>query len=175
MRVIILGRESRHPRRAMPQPASRPPGRRRPLENGTDQRGVCGIALASLHGVRRSVLLGQGLYYLATGLWPLVHMRSFEAVTGPKVDRWLVKTVGSLIAVAGASLVAASANEQPSAEAVVLSAGTAVAMALVDTVYAARGRVSPVYLLDAVPEAAIVVAVIGRPLRRPGHPRGRAR
>lgn len=39
----------------------------------------------------------QGIYYVASGLWPLLHMRSFEAVTGPKRDKWLVNTVGALI------------------------------------------------------------------------------
>lgn len=30
-------------------------------------------------------------------LWPLLHMRSFEAVLGPKTDRWLVRTVAGLM------------------------------------------------------------------------------
>ncbi len=34
---------------------------------------------------------------MATGLWPLVHRRSFEAVTGRKTYWWLVNTVGSLL------------------------------------------------------------------------------
>jgi hypothetical protein len=28
----------------------------------------------------------QGAYFLVTGVWPLVHMPSFLAVTGPKTD-----------------------------------------------------------------------------------------
>ncbi len=40
----------------------------------------------------------QGLYLLLTGMWPLVHYRSFEWVSGPKVDDWLVKCVGGLAA-----------------------------------------------------------------------------
>lgn len=28
----------------------------------------------------------QGTFYLATGIWPLVHIESFVAVTGPKTD-----------------------------------------------------------------------------------------
>ena len=43
----------------------------------------------------------QGIFYVATGVWPIVHLRSFEAVTGPKLEGWLVKTVGALIAVVG--------------------------------------------------------------------------
>jgi hypothetical protein len=33
--------------------------------------------------------------------------RSFEAVTGPKRDDWLVKTIGGLIAMVGATLIGA--------------------------------------------------------------------
>lgn len=51
--------------------------------------------------------LGQGPYYFATGVWPLVSMRTFEAVPGPKTDRWLVKTVGVLDAAVEAALIAA--------------------------------------------------------------------
>ena len=40
----------------------------------------------------------QGVYWAPFGLWPLVDMRSFEAVTGRKRDRWLVNTVGLLLA-----------------------------------------------------------------------------
>src|SRR5690606_20176976 len=47
----------------------------------------------------------QGWYYLASGVWPLVHYRSFIAVTGPKADDWLVRTFGALIAVVGVELV----------------------------------------------------------------------
>ena len=40
---------------------------------------------------------GAGAFYLATGLWPILHLRSFEAVTGPKLEGWLIKTAGTLI------------------------------------------------------------------------------
>ena len=49
----------------------------------------------------------QAAYVVLTGLWPIVHVRSFTAVTGSKTDLWLVKTVGALISVIG--LVIASA------------------------------------------------------------------
>ena len=45
----------------------------------------------------RSLALAQGLCFTATGLWPLMHMPSFEAVTDPKEDKWLVRTVGVLV------------------------------------------------------------------------------
>ncbi len=54
--------------------------------------------------IARATALGQGAFWLAAGVWPLLHYRSFEAVTGPKQDDWLVKTIGGLIAVVGATL-----------------------------------------------------------------------
>jgi hypothetical protein len=48
----------------------------------------------------------QGVYYALTGLWPLVSIRTFKAVTGEKTDNlptgfdsdhWLVMTVSVLI------------------------------------------------------------------------------
>jgi uncharacterized protein YciI len=38
-------------------------------------------------GLRRAVALIQAAEYVATGVWPLVSMSTFEAVTGPKMDR----------------------------------------------------------------------------------------
>ncbi|MGE3500053.1 MAG: hypothetical protein AB7N53_19505, partial [Candidatus Binatia bacterium] len=55
----------------------------------------------------RSPALVQGIYFFTTGVWPLIHRASFEAVTGPKVDYWLVETVGILVAVIGLTLLAA--------------------------------------------------------------------
>jgi hypothetical protein len=43
----------------------------------------------------------QGTANLMGGLWPLLHLKSFEAVFGPKTDRWLVKTVSGLLVVNG--------------------------------------------------------------------------
>ena len=98
----------------------------------------------------------QAIFYIASGIWPLVSMRTFEAVTGPKVDRWLVKTVGVLVAVIGSGLALASRRRQLAPEIVLVAAGSAAALATIDTVYVAKRRISPVYLLDAVAEIALV-------------------
>jgi hypothetical protein len=45
----------------------------------------------------------QGWFYLLTGLWAILDIDSFQRVTGPKVDLWLVKTVGVLVIVIGAT------------------------------------------------------------------------
>jgi hypothetical protein len=91
-------------------------------------------------------------------VWPLVSLRSFEAVTGPKHDDWLVRTVGLLVAAVGATLAVAAARGRLTPEVRGLAAGSAAALAAVDVVYAGRGRIAPVYLLDAVLEAGFVAA-----------------
>lgn len=105
----------------------------------------------------------QGVYFLATGVWPLVSMRTFEAVTGPKADRWLVKTVGLLVAVIGSSLILD--RRRPSPGSAALGVGSALALGGVDVVYAARRRISPIYLLDAVAEAVLVAMWLTRRVR----------
>ena len=58
-----------------------------------------------LNGFGRRGLAGlQAAYYVGTGLWSLVHRRSFERVTGPKREYWLVRTVGALAVAIGAAL-----------------------------------------------------------------------
>ena len=52
-----------------------------------------------MNGLMLTLAMIQGAYFLATGIWPLLHLASFMRVTGPKTDRWLVKTVGALVAV----------------------------------------------------------------------------
>lgn len=101
--------------------------------------------------------LVQGLYFLATGLWPLFNIRTFQAVTGPKTDLWLVKTVGVLITVIGGVLVTASVRQRVDFETVLLAVASAGAMIVIDTWYALRRVVSPIYLLDAVVELVFVV------------------
>jgi hypothetical protein len=39
----------------------------------------------------------HGAFNVVSGLWPLLHLPSFELVSGPKVDRWLVRTVAGLL------------------------------------------------------------------------------
>ena len=105
------------------------------------------------------VLEAQALYFAATGIWPLLHMRSFEAVTGPKVDRWLVKTVGLCVACIGGALWAAARNDRVTPEIRGLAVSSSLALTGIDVYYSAKGRISPVYLLDAVAELGIVAAL----------------
>src|SRR5688500_5409338 len=86
-------------------------------------------------------------------------MRSFLRVTGPKTDLWLVRTVGLLILVIGATLALAGLRRHASLELAVLAIGGALALAAVDCVYVAAGRISRIDLLDAAVEIPLAVAL----------------
>jgi len=110
-------------------------------------------------GDRQNALaIGQGVYFAATGIWPIVDMRSFEAVTGPKVDKWLVRTVGVLVAAIGGALISAGARRAVTPEIAGLAIGSAAGLVLIDVIYASRGRISKIYLADAAAEAAVITA-----------------
>jgi hypothetical protein len=99
----------------------------------------------------------QGWFYVLTGLWSLIDLDSFQAVTGPKTDLWLVRTVGVLVLVVGGVLLVAAARRRVGAELVMLAVGCALGLAGIDVVYTANGTIAPVYLLDAAAELGLVV------------------
>jgi hypothetical protein len=107
-------------------------------------------------GMALGLARGQGAYYIVTGVWPLVSMRSFEAVLGPKVDRWLVKTVSGLLLSIGMAQLSADRAALPTVRR--LSLATAGTLLAVDCIYAVRGRISRMYLLDAAVEAGLITA-----------------
>jgi hypothetical protein len=113
-----------------------------------------GTALARIHGVANT--LG--------GLWPLVHLSSFEAIFGPKTDRWLVKTVSGLLIVNGLTQLTAKRTPDGISQARRIGVGTAATLATIDLVYAPTGRISKMYLLDAAMEIGWILAWIRRPL-----------
>jgi hypothetical protein len=98
----------------------------------------------------------QGLYYLVTGVWPLVHIDSFQAVTGPKTDLWLVYTVGALIGVIGLVLLNAARAGRVTADIILLAVGSAVALTAIDVIFVARQVIAPIYLADAAAEVVLI-------------------
>ena len=63
----------------------------------------------------------QAVYYIVTGVWPLVGIDTFQAVTGPKTDNlptggegdhWLVMTVAVLVLVVGPALLIAAVRRR---------------------------------------------------------------
>jgi hypothetical protein len=115
----------------------------------------------------------QAIYYLVTGIFPLLSMRGFETITGPKTDRWLVKTVGLLLAVIGGTLALASRRGHLAPEMVLLAAGSAGALATIDVAYVAKRRIWPIFLLDAVVETGLVIGWMHLWRQRLGYEAGR--
>jgi len=109
--------------------------------------------------VARAALLVQGTFYVLTGVWPLLAMWSFELVTGPKTDDWLVRMVGLLAASIGVTLLAAASRRRVTSEVRLLAVVSALSFAAIDLVYALTGRISAVYLLDAGVELTFAAAV----------------
>lgn len=112
---------------------------------------------------KREVALAQAVYYLPTSIWPILHIRSFEWITGPKVDRWLVKTVAGLIGVAGGTIGLAAGRDRLTTEVEWLGIGTALTLATIDLIYVGKRRIRPVYLLDAVANFALIAGYLTAP------------
>ncbi len=105
----------------------------------------------------------QAAYYLGSGTWPLLHRRSFEAITGPKHDFWLARTVGGLTVALGLGLRRGSRDRDGvSADLRVTAIAAAIALGAVDVIGVARGRIRPVYLVDAALQAALIAGWLGR-------------
>jgi hypothetical protein len=100
----------------------------------------------------------HGSFFIAGGLWPVLHIRSFEAITGPKFDRWLVKTVGLLLSVIGVGLLRAAKEGRVTSELRFIGSGASIALTAIDVVYVSRRRISPIYLLDGVAHMTAVLA-----------------
>lgn len=109
----------------------------------------------------------QGLYCLVTGVWPLVSIETFQAVTGQKTDHlvtgragdhWLVNTVGVLVIVNALVLLLAAWRNRPTPEVVLLAVGSALGLVAIDVIYVAREVLSPIYLADAALEGAFILS-----------------
>lgn len=107
---------------------------------------------------RGALALAHGVFNVVSGVWPMVHRRSFEAALGPKVDYWLVNTVAGLMVANGLAQMAGARTDAGQEAARRIGLGTASTLALIDLVYVPRGRISPAYLLDAAVEAGWVAA-----------------
>ncbi|MEV8195415.1 MULTISPECIES: hypothetical protein [Rhodococcus] len=100
----------------------------------------------------------HGAFNLVGGLWPLVHRRSFEAVFGPKHDRWLQYTTAGLLAGNGMVQLSVADTAEGHRYARRLGVSTAAVLFAIDLIYAPPGRIPKTYPADAVMEAGWLVA-----------------
>src|SRR5690606_23243628 len=106
---------------------------------------------------RAVIAIIQSIYYLLTGLWGLLHIESFMAVTGPKFDIWLVKMVSVLIIVVSLVLLLSGYRKKVTLEIIVLAIGSAIGFIAIDVYYVSIDRIDEVYLLDALAEAMLII------------------
>jgi hypothetical protein len=107
----------------------------------------------------RAILFIQGAYYFFTGIWPLVNLSTFEAVTGPKTDDWLVQTVGVLAAVIGAAILVGVARRPPTRETLTLAILSIVGFVAVDLIFVSLGIIGRIYLVDAAIQGALLMGL----------------
>jgi cytochrome b subunit of formate dehydrogenase len=117
---------------------------------------VCAIPLRP--NSQRACIWAHALYFIIGGLWAVVGRRSFEVVTGPKADYWLVRTVGGLLTVSGLVIASASIRDRITPEIRWLAIGSSSVLVAIDAIFAAKGRIRAIYWLDA---AANVVLISG--------------
>jgi hypothetical protein len=93
--------------------------------------------MAQLNARASLIAWSQGSYFAATGIWPLISIRSFQAVTGRKTDHlvtgseadhWLVNTVGVLVLSIGVTLLVAAWRRNVAVETAVLGVSSALAL-----------------------------------------------
>jgi len=104
----------------------------------------------------RAVAAAHGIYYVVTGVWPILSLGTFEAVSGPKTEDWLVRTVGVVLTIVGLTLISAALKNDLGAPVRVLAIGSAASLAFVDFFYALRGVIWPIYMLDGVGEVLLI-------------------
>lgn len=98
---------------------------------------------------RAKVALAHGAYLVAMGLWPLLHLRSFELATGPKPEGWLAKGMGAMMTNIGAALLYAARRREVRPPLRLLGTATALSFAAMDFWYAGiRRRIAPTYLIN---------------------------
>lgn len=99
----------------------------------------------------------HGIFNIVSGIWPVAHMRSFEAVLGRKTDHWLVYTVAGLLFSAGVTQLFAADDRSSLEQSRRIGVGCAATLATIDLVYAPSGRISRMYLFDALAEIGWVI------------------
>ena len=102
------------------------------------------------------VSLAHIAYWVFGAAWPLVNIKSFERVTGHKREDWLVRTVALLMLSVVATLFTMRRTRRDDETMRVMGATSAAALGTVALVGPLAGRISPVYLMDALVDLGLM-------------------
>ncbi len=94
----------------------------------------------------------QGVFNLVGGAWPIVSLRTFEWVFGPKTDVFLQKASGGLFLTTGLALLTTQPTGKDIRRARRIGIAAAATYLIIDLVYVPRGEIRKTYLLDALME-----------------------
>ncbi|HEY7875451.1 MAG TPA: hypothetical protein VIG64_10045 [Actinomycetota bacterium] len=101
----------------------------------------------------------QGIFNVLGGAWPIVSLRTFEAIYGPKkLDVYLQKTSGALFMASGLALLRTERSEESVRAARRIGMGVAAAYLAIDLIYVPEGEIHKTYLLDAAMEIGWLAA-----------------
>ena len=119
--------------------------------------------------LQKYLMIAQGTYTLITAIWALMDIDSFMAVTGPKTDIWLVKTVAALLVPIAISLLYPVFFESTFWQPFLLGCTTAIALAIIDFYYSANDVISNIYMWDGVAESVFAMVWMYLFLNRSRH------
>jgi len=98
---------------------------------------------------RKTTLFLQSLFYLFTGIWPLMHISSFLAGKGEEADNWLLVSAGSLLLCIVCAFFIDLYARRNSASIIFLAIASSVAFLCVDFHYSVFHAMSKLYIVDA--------------------------
>ncbi|UOU97534.1 hypothetical protein MUU74_13650 [Chryseobacterium daecheongense] len=99
----------------------------------------------------------QGIYFLITGVWPLVHLKSFMEVTGPKTDIWLVQTVAVLILSFSILFFYVAFKKRIVPIYALMGATSTFGLAVIELYYYLQGTLKWVYFIDSAIEMVFFI------------------
>lgn len=99
----------------------------------------------------------QGIYFIITGIWPVIDIQSFMLVTCPKTDLWLVKTMGVIFFCEGICFLLSGVIQQGGLPVQVLAVINCLALIFIDCYYVFTGSICTIYLGDAAVELILLI------------------
>ena len=102
------------------------------------------------------LLIVQGIYYLLTGLWPLLRLNSLP-LTGSASPNWLPQPVHLLVLCTGVVLLKGSRDQNIKQGVKVLSIAAALALLLIDLYFPFSGTVSKLFIIDGILQFSCLV------------------
>ena len=97
----------------------------------------------------KTIFYFQSIYFIVTGVWPIISINTFMAVTGPKTDIWLVQMVGLLALAIGCGLLYSSITKKFHTSSTIIILMSCLFFFAIDVYYYMNGALIDTYLADA--------------------------